>query len=64
MFSEFRLIKPEGNSPLLSSRHSWGDNIKVNLKEVMFEGVDCIRVTQNTSGWWSFVNMVVNLWFS
>jgi len=44
--------KPEGKRPL--ERHTWEDNIKTNLMERVWEGVDWIHGT--------LVNTVMNLW--
>jgi hypothetical protein len=42
-------------------RHKWEDNIKMDLKEVGYEGVDWIQLAQDRYQWWAFVNMVMNL---
>jgi hypothetical protein len=34
--------KPEGKRPLERPRHRWKDNIKTNLREIRFGGVDWI----------------------
>jgi len=35
--------KAEGNRPLGRSRRRWEDNIKMDLQDVRFEGMDWIR---------------------
>jgi hypothetical protein len=42
--------------------HRWKDNIKVNLKEKGWEGVQCIHLAQDRDWWLAFVNMETNLW--
>jgi hypothetical protein len=38
--------KPEGKRPLGRIRHRWKDNIRMNLREIVFEGVDCMHLAQ------------------
>lgn len=37
----------EGNRQLRGPRHKWEDNSKINLKEIGYENVDLIYLTQN-----------------
>lgn len=39
--------RPEGMRPLARSRHRWDDNIKVDLQEVRWGGMDWITLVQN-----------------
>jgi hypothetical protein len=39
--------KPEGRRPLGRPRHNWEDNIKMDLREVGWGGVDWIDLAQN-----------------
>jgi hypothetical protein len=39
--------KPEGNRPLGSPRRRCEDNIKMDLREIGWDGMDCIDVTQD-----------------
>jgi hypothetical protein len=55
--------KPEGKRPLRRPRHRWEDNIKMDLREIRFEGVDWIHLAQNRDHQQALVNMVMNLWF-
>jgi hypothetical protein len=45
--------KPGGKRPLGRSRRRWVDNIKIDLKEIGWYGMDCIgrAVTQAVSRW-------------
>jgi len=48
--------KPEGRRPLGRPRHRWEDNIKMNLQEVGYGGMDWIGLTQDSYRWWALVN--------
>jgi len=39
--------KPEGKRPLGRSRRRWEDNIKMDIQEVGFEGVDWVDLAQD-----------------
>jgi hypothetical protein len=45
----YRLLvgKPEGKRPLLRPRHRWVDNIRMDLGEIRWGGVDWIGLAQN-----------------
>jgi hypothetical protein len=53
--------RPEGRRPLGRPRCRWEDNIKVDLREIGFGGVDWIHLAQDRDRWWALVNMVMNL---
>jgi hypothetical protein len=38
---------PEGKGPLGRPRHSWVDNIKMDLREIWWDGMDWIDLAQN-----------------
>jgi hypothetical protein len=59
----YRLLvrKPEGKRPLGRSRHSWIDNIKMNLLEIGLSVVDWIGLAQDRYRWRALVNSVMNL---
>jgi hypothetical protein len=54
--------KPEGKRPLGIPRHCWVDNIKMDLRQIEWGGMDWIDVAQDRDQWRSLVNMVMNLW--
>jgi hypothetical protein len=56
--------KPEGKRPLGRPRHSWEDNIKLDLQEVGCGGMDWIALAQDRDRWRALVNVVMNLQFS
>jgi len=39
-----RIWKPETGRPLVSPRHTWEDNIKMDLEGKGWEGKDCIHL--------------------
>jgi hypothetical protein len=53
--------KPEGKRPLGRQRRRWVDNIKMNLIEIEWGGVDSIDLAQDIGQWRAFVNTVTNL---
>jgi len=42
-------------------RHRWDDNIKKDLQEVGWRGMDWIDLVQDRSRWQALVNAVMNL---
>jgi hypothetical protein len=56
--------KPEGKRPPGRHRHSWEDNIKMDLQEVVCGGMDWIKLTQDRDRQQALVNAVMNLWVS
>ena len=52
---------PEGKRPLGRPRRRWEDNIKMNLQEVGFGGMDWIELAQDRDRWRALVNAVMNL---
>jgi hypothetical protein len=53
--------KPEGKRPLGRLRSRWIDNIKMDLVEIEFGGVNWIGLAQNRYRWRALVNSVMNL---
>jgi hypothetical protein len=53
--------KPEGKRPLTKSRRRWEDNIKMDLQEVGWGGMDWIELAQNRDRWRALVNALMNL---
>jgi hypothetical protein len=53
--------KPEGKRPLGRPRRSCVDNIKIDLREIGWDGVDWIDLAQNRDQWKALVNTVMNL---
>jgi hypothetical protein len=53
--------KPEGKRPLRRSRRRWVYNIKMDLFEIGWGGVDWIGLAQDRVKWRALVNAVMNL---
>jgi hypothetical protein len=53
--------RPECKRPLGRPRRRWGDNIKMDLREIGIDGLNWIRLAQDRVQWRTFVNMVMNL---
>jgi hypothetical protein len=53
--------RPEGKRPLGRHRRTWEDNIKMDLGEIVIDGVNWIRLAQDRVQWRAFVSTVVNL---
>jgi hypothetical protein len=52
--------KPEGKIPLGRPRRRWVDNIKINLREIGWDGMDLIDLARNRDQWRALVNAVIN----
>jgi hypothetical protein len=52
---------PEGKRPLGRPRRRWVNNIKMNLLDKGWSGVDCIGLAQDREKWRALVNAVMNL---
>jgi hypothetical protein len=55
------VVKPEGKRALGIPRRRWVDNIKMNLREVGWDGVDWLDMAQDRDQWRALVNTVLNL---
>jgi hypothetical protein len=53
--------KPEGNRPLGRPRRRWECNIKMDLTEIGWGGMDWIDLAQDRGQWRVLVNTVMNL---
>jgi hypothetical protein len=53
--------KPEGKRPIGRPRHRWEDDIKTDLREIGWGGMDWIHLAQNRDQWRALVNMKMNL---
>jgi len=54
--------RPDGMRPPARSRCRWNDNIKVDLQEVRWGGMDWITLAQDRDRWWAIVDVVMNPW--
>jgi hypothetical protein len=53
--------KPEGKRLLGRPRRRWVDNIKMDLRDIGWDGVDWMDTTQDRDQWRALVNTVLNL---
>jgi hypothetical protein len=53
--------KPEGKKPLGRPRHRWVDHIKIDLRDIGWDGMDWISLAQDRDQWRALVNLVMNL---
>jgi hypothetical protein len=53
--------KLEGKIPLGRPRRRWVDNIKIDLRERGWDGIDRINLAQDRNKWRALVNTVMNL---
>jgi hypothetical protein len=53
--------KPEGKRPLGRPKCRWVDNIRMDLGEIGWGGVDWIDVAQDKDKWSALLNMALNL---
>jgi hypothetical protein len=51
----------EGKGSLGGPRYRWEDNIRMDLREIGWEGVEWIRLAWDKDQWWDLGNMVMNL---
>jgi hypothetical protein len=52
--------KPEGKRQLARPRRRWEYNIKMDIQEVGWGGMDWIDLAQDRNRWWDVVNAVMN----
>jgi hypothetical protein len=53
--------KPEGKRPLGRPRRGWEDNIKTDLREIGWGGMDSIDLAQDGDQWRTLLNTGINL---
>jgi hypothetical protein len=61
--SVYRVLieRPEGKRPLGRPRHRWEDNIKMDVREMVVNEANWIRLAEDRVQWQIFVNTVMNL---
>jgi trehalose/maltose hydrolase-like predicted phosphorylase len=53
--------KPEKKRPFGRPQHKWESNIRIDLGDIVWEGVDWIHMGQDREQWQALVNTVMNL---
>ena len=56
--SAFKMLTPTGTRPLGRSRGRWGDNVRMDLKEL---GINWVDSSQDRDYWRALVNEALNL---
>jgi hypothetical protein len=56
------LGKPEGRRPLRRTGLRWEYNIKMDPREIAWDGIDWVDLVQETEQWRDLVNTVMNFW--
>jgi hypothetical protein len=51
----------EEKRPLGRPRRRWVDNVKINLREIGWDGLDWIDLSRDSYQWRALVNTVMNL---
>jgi hypothetical protein len=51
--------KPEGKRPLGKPIRRWMDNIKIDLRNIGWDGMEWIELAQDRYQWGALVNMVM-----
>jgi hypothetical protein len=55
------MVKPEGKRPLGTLRRRWVDNIKMDVRDIGWCGMDCIDLAQDRDQSRTLVNMAIKL---
>jgi hypothetical protein len=63
MRNAYRVLvgKPEGKRPLENRGRRWEDNIRMDDREIGWDGVDRMHVVEDRDQWWTLVNSVMNI---
>jgi hypothetical protein len=55
------VVMPNGKRPLGRPRRRWVDNIKMDLREIGWNGRDWFELAQDRDQWRALLNTVMNL---
>jgi hypothetical protein len=55
------VVKPEGKKPLGRLRCRWVDSLKLDLREIGWDGMDWIDLALDRDQWRALVNTVMNI---
>jgi hypothetical protein len=63
MINAYKILvrKPEEKRQLGGPRRGWEDNIRKNIREIRWEGMDWMHLAQDRDQWQAFVKTVINL---
>jgi hypothetical protein len=54
------IVKPEGKIPLGRSRFRWEDNVRMDLREIWWDGVNWVHLVQDRDQLRGLMKMVMN----
>jgi hypothetical protein len=54
--------KPKGKRPLGRPRRRWVNSIKMDIREIRWDGVDWIDLAQDRDQWRAPLNTIINFW--
>jgi len=54
-------IQPEGKTQFGRPWFRWEDNIRMDMKEIEWRGMDWIHLAANRVKWWAVMNMAMNV---
>jgi hypothetical protein len=57
----YQILVGKHQEPLGRPRRRWEDNIRMDLSEIEWEGVDWTHLHLDRDQWWALVNTVMNL---
>jgi hypothetical protein len=60
MYTVFWLENLKVMRPFGRPRHRWGDNIRMEIREIGWEAVDWIHLARDTDQWRAVVNTVMS----
>jgi hypothetical protein len=52
---------PKGKRPLGRPRRRWVDNVRIDLRETGWDGMDWIDLAQDRDQWMALMNTIMNL---
>jgi hypothetical protein len=53
--------QPKGKRPLGRRKHRWEDNIRMDLREMGWEGMEQTNLAHDRDQWWNLMNTVMNI---
>jgi hypothetical protein len=55
------MVNPEGKKPLGKPESIWEDNIRMDLRGIIWEVSDWIHLAQDRASWLAFAKTVINI---
>jgi hypothetical protein len=54
-------VNARGKEPIRRQRRRWMDNIRRDIEEISWVGVDCIGLARDRNKWRVLVNVLINI---